>query len=70
MVVTLDRREKALSAALVIEHVLMELPVGDILLSQEGCEMIIERKAAQDLAQEAAAGGPAAPDRPQLKNMD
>ena len=50
-VVVLDHRERALSDALQIEHLMSDLPVGDILLRFDGgAEWIVERKTVRDLA--------------------
>ena len=50
-VVTLDHRERVLSDALQIEHLMSDLPVGDILLRFDGgAEWIVERKTMRDLA--------------------
>ena len=50
-VVTLDRRERALSDALQIEHQMTELPVGDVHFRFDGgTEWIGERKTVRDLA--------------------
>ena len=56
---TLDRRERALSAALGGEypHAMADLPVGDILCEyDDGTVWIAERKTARDLAQSVRTG--------------
>ena len=55
---TVDRRERALSAALgEYPHAMKDLPVGDVLCSYEdGTQWIAERKTTRDLAQSIRTG--------------
>ena len=57
---TLDRREMALSDALTnleVEHTMQELPVGDVLCEYEtGNSWVMERKQASDLANSLSSG--------------
>ena len=55
---TLDRRERALSAALgEYPHAMADLPVGDILCEyDDGAVWVAERKTARDLAQSVRTG--------------
>ena len=51
MALTLDRRERALSAVLEIPHEMVDLPVGDVVCRYEsGAEWVLERKTVRDLA--------------------
>ena len=48
---TVDHRERALSAVLGLEHTLMALPVGDVVCRyDDGSAWVAERKTASDLA--------------------
>ena len=51
MTLTVDRRERALSAALGLPHAMVDLPVGDVVCRYEGgAEWVLERKTVRDLA--------------------
>ena len=65
-----DRRERALSAALgEYPHVMKDLPIGDVLCSYEdGTQWIAERKTTRDLAQSIRTGHPAPRARTRANN--
>ena len=57
MALRVDRRERALIAALMVAHEVADLPVGDVACKYEdGTEWILERKTTQDLSNSIVSG--------------
>jgi len=57
MALRVDRRERALIAALAVAHEVVDLPVGDVAAKYEdGSEWILERKTPQDLSNSIVSG--------------